>query len=91
MWNLHVVLKVTRRKLSFSGSEGDCCLFVEWQSLERCCVICFFHFNSEKVSFGVTFAFKISQSLLCRVRWKHGGLHHSVKFLLCSTLYARMI
>lgn len=50
MWNLHVVLKVTRSKLSFASSKDNRCLFVKCQSLESCWVICFFHFNSEKVS-----------------------------------------
>lgn len=86
MWNLHVVLKVTRSKLSFSSNEHNHCLFVECQSLESCWVICFFHFNSEKVSLCNIW---IQDSgftkfiVLCTVETQ--WLHHPMKFLLCTT------
>lgn len=90
MWNLHFVLKVTRSKLSLSSSEDNHCLFVKCQSLESCCVICFFHFNSEKVS-------------LCNIWIQDSGfkkfivpctvetqwLRHPMKFLLWSTPYTQ--
>lgn len=86
MWNLHVVLKVTRSKLSFSSNEHNHCLFVECQSLESCWVICFFHSNSEKVFLCNIWiqdsGFK-KFIVLCTVekRW----LHHTMKFVLCPT------
>lgn len=90
MWNLHVVLKVTRSKLSFSSNEHNHCLFVECQSLESCWVICFFHFNSEKVSLCNIW---IQDSgftkfiVLCTVETQ--WLHHPMKFLLCTTPYTQ--